>query len=65
MCAVLLLWFFPPALGLAGIIFGTICLAQRATLNGIPIVIFSGVCASIGMIWGLEVALFGRPITFW
>ncbi len=62
LCALLSLGFFPPGLGLAGLIFGTVCLAQRATVNGILIVILSAVCASIGMIWGIEAAIFGRPL---
>ena len=60
-CALFSLVIFPPALGLAGCIFGTVCLFHRATINGVIIVILSLVFATIGMIWGAEVVLFGRP----
>lgn len=64
LCAVASLFVFPPAFGVAGLIFGAVCVAQRSTLSGILIVILSGVCASVGMIWGIEAALFGRPKSF-
>ena len=61
LCALFSLVVFPPALGLAGCVFGAFTIAQRSVGVGMLVVVASLVCASVGAMWGLDVFLYGRP----